>query len=78
MNVTIPVPYEDYVQLVRDSADKQAVINLLKTDFPDDTCQLIAIKSLLGIDKETEVVEPDDSTTTPDDSTTTEGDGSHG
>lgn len=48
----ICVPYEDYNKLLKDSADKETVIQLLKTEFPDDTCQLIAIKTVLGIVEE--------------------------
>lgn len=58
MTNPVIVPYEEYATLVKDSADKANVVQLLKTDFPDDTCQLIAIKSILGI-------EEDDTTTTP-------------
>lgn len=47
------VPYEDYQKLVRDSAQLEDVKTLLQTEFPDDTCQLIAIKNILGIVEET-------------------------
>lgn len=59
MTTTITILYEDLATLQRDSADKAAVIALLKTEFPDDTCQLKAIKSVLGVEEEetpTEVV----------------------
>lgn len=54
MALTVTVPYEEYRQLVADSEDKASTIKLLDTEFPDDTCQLIAVKSLLGIGEKKE------------------------
>lgn len=50
MNLTTTIPYEDYKKLVEDSADKANIISVLNAKFPDDTCALIAIKSILGIE----------------------------
>ena len=52
MEKIVSLPYEDYAKLVKDSADKENVIALLNTEFPDDTCQLIAVKAVLGIEEE--------------------------
>lgn len=61
---TINVPYEDVMKLKADADKLQAVIELLNTEFPDDTCQLIAIKSILGIEEEaTDPVDPSDPST---------------
>jgi len=60
MNITIP--YEDYVQLKADATDRENVVSLLKAEFPDDTCQIIALKSVLKI-----VDEVDEPTTDPTD-----------
>lgn len=49
MNLTVTVPQEDYAKLVKDAADKENVITILNTTFPDATCQLIAIKAILGV-----------------------------
>lgn len=64
MSLTVTVPYEDYSKLVEDSAEKANVIKLLKTEFPDDTCQLIAIKAMLGVVDETSNEEPSDTPST--------------
>lgn len=53
-NTNIFIPYEDLNKLQRDSANLESIISLLNTEFPDDTCQLIAIKSILGLIKEEE------------------------
>lgn len=46
-----------------DSATLEAVKTILETKFPDDTCQLIAVKSILGIeitaDEEPVIPEPE-------------------
>lgn len=52
MALTVTIPYEDYKTLVQDASDKVNVISILKTEFPDDTCQLVAIKSILGVKEE--------------------------
>lgn len=61
---TINVPYEDVMKLKEESANLKSVIDLLNTEFPDDTCQLIAIKSVLGIEtteeEPTDPVDPSD------------------
>jgi len=49
MNLTVTVPYEDYQKLTQAAADKENVVKILNTTFPDATCQLIAIKSILEI-----------------------------
>ena len=71
MNLTTTIPYEDYKKLVEDSADKSNVIAILNTKFKDAECQLTAIKSVLGIEEETqEPADPDtqepSGTTAPD------------
>ena len=73
MERVISIPYSDYQKLVKDSTEKESVVTLLQTEFPDDTCQLIAIKSVLGlIEVEEEVVDPvDPPTTDPTDPPTT-------
>lgn len=67
MNLTTTIPYEDYKALVEDSVDKANVISILKTEFPDDTCALIAIKAILGIVEEEEPADPADPTDPPTD-----------
>lgn len=56
----IMVPYDDYNALVNDAAKLVSVIGILETEFPDDTCQLIALKSILGIKDPEPEPEPDD------------------
>lgn len=53
------VPLEDYNKILRDSEELANVKTLLETEFPDDTCQMIAVKSLLGI-VEDETSDPTD------------------
>lgn len=67
-NTNIFITYEELSKLQKDSADKASVIAILNTEFPDATCQLIAIKSILGI------VEPEEETPTetPEDTPATE------
>lgn len=55
----VTIPYEDLIKLQKDSADKEAVISLLKTEFPDDTCMVIAIKSVLSVKEEEVTEEPE-------------------
>lgn len=45
----ILVPYDEYTAMVKDSADLASIAELLLTDFPDNTCQILAIKSVLGM-----------------------------
>lgn len=60
-NTNIFITFEELSKLQKDSVDKANVIALLNTEFPDDTCQLIAIKSILGISEAEEEPEvPDD------------------
>lgn len=59
MDKYISIPYEDYKALAQDSVDKANVISLLQTEFPDDTCQLIAIKAILGL-VEDDTTDPSD------------------
>lgn len=50
----ILVPYDEYTAMVKDSADLASIRGLLLTDFPDNTCQILAIKSVLGMVPEKE------------------------
>ena len=45
----ILVPYDEYTAMVKDSADLESITGLLHTDFPDNTSQILAIKSVLGM-----------------------------
>ena len=45
----ILVPYDEYTAMVKDSADLTSIRGLLLTDFPDNTSQILAIKSVLGM-----------------------------
>ena len=68
-NTNIFITFEDLSRLQKDSADKANIVTILNTEFPDDTCQLIAIKSILGLIKEKEA-EPEP--TPPGDSVPTD------
>ena len=50
----ILVPYDEYTAMVKDSADLASIAGLLLTDFPDNTSQILAIKSVLGMVPEKE------------------------
>ena len=50
----ILVPYDEYRAMVKDSADLESITGLLHTDFPDNTSQILAIKSVLGMVPEKE------------------------
>ena len=52
----ILVPYDEYTAMVKDSADLASIRGLLLTDFPDNTSQIIAIKSVLGMVPEKEPI----------------------
>lgn len=52
----ILVPYDEYTAMVKDSADLASIAGLLLTDFPDNTCQILAIKSVLGMVPEKEPI----------------------
>ena len=52
----ILVPYDEYTAMVKDSADLESIKGLLHTDFPDNTCQILAIKSVLGMVPEKEPI----------------------
>lgn len=52
----ILVPYDEYTAMVKDSADLESITGLLHTDFPDNTSQILAIKSVLGMIPEKSVV----------------------
>lgn len=68
MALTTTIPYEDYKALVQDQSDKNNVIAILQTEFPDDTCALIAVKAILGIvENEPEDPDPGSGTTDPTD-----------
>lgn len=56
------VPLADYNGLCKDSKTLENVKALLETEFPDETCQMIAIKSLLGIVEAEEPTDPSDPT----------------
>lgn len=43
----ILVPYDEYTAMVKASADLASIAGLLLTDFPDNTSQILAIKSVL-------------------------------
>lgn len=59
-NTNIFIEYAELSRLQKDSANLASVMAILDTEFPDDTCQLLAIKSILGmIPKEEEPEEPD-------------------
>lgn len=51
-----------YSALVSDSQKLADVKTILETKFPDDTCALVAIKSILGIEEkeDTDPVDPVD------------------
>lgn len=47
-NPNVLLPYDDFCK-IKEGADKaEAVLKLLGTEFPDATCQIIAIKSVIG------------------------------
>lgn len=52
----ILVPYDEYTAMVKDSADLTSIRGLLLTDFPDNTSQILAIKSVLGMIPEKEPI----------------------
>ena len=52
----ILVPYDEYTAMVKDSADLASIRGLLLTDFPDNTSQILAIKSVLGMVPEKEPI----------------------
>lgn len=52
----ILVPYDEYTAMVKDSADLASIRGLLLTDFPDNTCQILSIKSVLGMVPEKEPI----------------------
>ena len=43
----ILVPYDEYTAMVKDRAELSSIAGLLLTDFPDNTSQILAIKSVL-------------------------------
>ena len=65
MQINISVPYDDFVELGKDSAQKKAIVDIINTDFPDDTCQLVAIKAVLGIVEKEEPTDPVDPPSDP-------------
>ena len=58
----ILVPYDEYTAMVKDSADLESITGLLHTDFPDNTSQILAIKSVLGMIPEKPVVNEENKT----------------
>lgn len=59
MNLNVTIPYEDFVKMGADAADKEAVIGLINAKFPDAECQVLAIKAVLGLIEEEEEPEPE-------------------
>lgn len=54
-NPNVLLPYNDFVKLEEKANKADVILSLLGTEFPDDTCQIIAIKSVLGyVDPEVE------------------------
>lgn len=72
MTTNVMVAYDDLMKLQKDSADKAAVISLLGQEFPDTTCQLIAIKAILGIKDEEDNTDEPAGDDTPSDTPATE------
>lgn len=61
-NTNIFITYDELSRLQKDSANLTSVMAILNTEFPDDTCQLIAIKSILGMipkEEEPEITDPE-------------------
>lgn len=56
--IKVFVPYTDVMELKKAADNLENVKAILTTEFPDDTCQVIALKAILGIVDEVE--EPDD------------------
>lgn len=46
----VVIPYDDFLKLSKDSADKENIMAIMNTTFPDATCQVIAIKAILDKD----------------------------
>lgn len=67
----ILVPYDEYTAMVKDSADLASIAGLLLTDFPDNTSQILAIKSVLGMvpEKEEKPEENEEIKTEPEEGT---------
>ena len=73
MNITLT--YTDFKQLEADSAKLADVKKVLETEFPDDTCALIAVKAILGIEEATgdgETSDPSDPGSDPSGSGSTD------
>lgn len=64
----ILVPYDEYTSIVKESSELNSIKSILNTEFPDDTCQLLAVKAILGmIVEEPEVpIEPDEPIVEPE------------
>lgn len=64
---TINVPYDDVMELKADSAKLSTINGLLQAKFPDAECQLVAIKSVIGVTEEEE--KPEEPNEEPGDTT---------
>lgn len=69
---TVVIPYEDCMKMRKDSADLEAVKSIITAEFPDDTCQIIAIKAILGIVEEEDDTQGTDPSDPSDPSGTTD------
>lgn len=59
-NPNVLLPYEDFIKISEKANKTNAILSILGTEFPDETCQLIAIKSVLGyVDPEKPELEPE-------------------
>lgn len=58
--IKVFVPYSDVMELKKAADDLDAVKRILMAEFPDDTCQVVALKAILGIVDEVE--EPEEPT----------------
>lgn len=71
-NLNIMVPYEDFMKMKADADVKASILQLLGTTFPDDTCMVIAIKSVIGYKDPVVDEPPTEDTPAADDTTNTE------
>lgn len=46
---SVTISFDEFQNLMVDKQDKANAIALLNTEFPDDTCQLIALKAIFDI-----------------------------
>lgn len=50
---------EEYAALIKDKSDKEAAVAILGAEFADETCRIVALKTVLGY------VEPEEDDTDP-------------